>query len=365
MSPKYDFAVVGGGPAGSAIAILLAQAGARVALVEKGTFRSFRVGEHLAPSVGGALNALGCEREALAECASPAPGISARWRDGEPSFRLYMQHARTAGLNVTRNAFDRMLFERASAVGAATCQETARVSFVRTTSGWTVAFEHGGERHALRARMLVDASGRRSVVARSMGARWMRLGALKAIVMLAPRATDDPVEDRTLAVESVPQGWLSQAPLQDHGVVTLYTLPDTMGAHASPNTVVQEALRFSSLVRSRLPFDPLVYAGTWPAFPRVLCTPYGDDWFAIGEAAAAYDPISGHGVAFALETAFRASEMALSDLSLAVLGPVYRDALTARHDEHVRRREEIYREAGERFPNAPFWSRIVGTPVAT
>jgi flavin-dependent dehydrogenase len=105
----------------------------------------------------------------------------------------------------------------------------------------------------------------------------------------------------------------------------------------------------------------MVHVGTWPAFPRLLATPYGDGWFAVGEAAAAYDPISGHGVVFALETAFRASEMSLSDSPLAVLGPMYQDAIAWRYEDHLRRRDEIYREASDQFPHSPFWSRFADT----
>ena len=64
MDVTHDFIVVGGGPAGSAISILLAMSGARVALVEKGNYHAFRIGEHLPPAVRGALSALGCERAA-------------------------------------------------------------------------------------------------------------------------------------------------------------------------------------------------------------------------------------------------------------------------------------------------------------
>ena len=53
-----DFLVLGGGPAGSAFAILAARAGASVALIERRGYDKPRPGEHLDGSVRGALDAL-------------------------------------------------------------------------------------------------------------------------------------------------------------------------------------------------------------------------------------------------------------------------------------------------------------------
>ncbi|MCP3962127.1 MAG: FAD-dependent oxidoreductase, partial [bacterium] len=49
MNKTVDVAVVGGGPAGCTFAILAAQAGLKVALVEKETFPRHQIGESLLP----------------------------------------------------------------------------------------------------------------------------------------------------------------------------------------------------------------------------------------------------------------------------------------------------------------------------
>jgi flavin-dependent dehydrogenase len=362
MEVKHDFVVVGGGPAGSAISILLAMAGARVALVEKGDYGAFRIGEHLPPAVRGALSALGCETAAIAECAIDTPGIASRWKKSGPVFRPYFNHRGPVGLNVVRNAFDAMLFERAAAVGVATHAGTSKLAISALKPGWRVAFGERGDRRELRSRMLIDASGRQSIVARHLGSRWTRCGSTKAIAMVLPSAPGGPDEDQSLALESVPDGWLSFSPRPEGNVLTFYTVPNARRAsHDGAHALVHEALRASSLVRRRLlssDIGSMIHAGTWPAFPRLLKTPYGDGWFAVGEAAAAYDPISGHGVVFALETAFRGSEMALSDSTLGALGPKYQDAIAWRYEDHLRRREEIYREAADQFRESPFWSQF-------
>ncbi len=88
----------------------------------------------------------------------------------------------------------------------------------------------------------------------------------------------------------------------------------------------------------------------YPVFPRRLASAHGEDWFAVGDAALAFDPVSGQGISFAIETAFRAAEMACSSAPLTKLGPLYDEALRSRWLDHRDRRLDVYREAAPRFP---------------
>jgi len=81
------------------------------------------------------------------------------------------------------------------------------------------------------------------------------------------------------------------------------------------------------------------------AFPRVLDGIYGPDWLAIGDAAATHDPLSGHGIQYAFESAFRAAEIASSDMPLEQSGALYQEAILSRFESHMRNRELVYREA--------------------
>jgi flavin-dependent dehydrogenase len=86
---------------------------------------------------------------------------------------------------------------------------------------------------------------------------------------------------------------------------------------------------------------------------------YGADWFAIGDAAAAHDPLSGHGIQYAFETAFRAAEMASADTSLERLGAIYQEAITSRFTRHIENRARAYAEAAPRFPGSAFWREMI------
>jgi 2-polyprenyl-6-methoxyphenol hydroxylase-like FAD-dependent oxidoreductase len=152
-----------------------------------------------------------------------------------------------------------------------------------------------------------------------------------------------------LTVESCPVGWWSlSAGADDMLIATLYTssqMIKTVG-------VTHEMWWAHALGRSRSIARTLRQAGAtlietavYPAFPSRLSKLFGDGWIAIGDAAVAFDPLAGQGVAMAIDTAFRAFEAAGVDPSFRVLGPTYSDALHDRFDRHLVGRAKVYEEA--------------------
>ena len=82
---EFDLVVIGAGPAGSAVAITVARAGARVLLLDHNNDQSFKVGESLPPAANTVLQALGVTRQFLAAQHSPSCGVQSSW--GSPLLR--------------------------------------------------------------------------------------------------------------------------------------------------------------------------------------------------------------------------------------------------------------------------------------
>src|SRR2546425_6620544 len=186
----YDVAIIGGGPAGSTAAALLARAGRRVILFEREKFPRFHIGESLLPFSMKAFSRLGLHEkflragfikkfggEIVGACSET--GTKFYFKDG---YRSQTDHA----YQVTRGDFDKVLLDHAAECGAEVQEQTSvdRIEFKanEVTLFWKTRCpdEVGSARCAdrtsqrdvpttegrVRARYLIDASGRTSVLGR-------------------------------------------------------------------------------------------------------------------------------------------------------------------------------------------------------
>ena len=161
--------VVGGGPAGSTIAALLAEHGRDVILAEKGRHPRFHIGESLLPANAALFDRLGVRAEVErfgmtkygAEFVSPDHDHQAMI-DFAEAWDKSMPYA----WQVRRSELDELLFRNAAAKGARAL-EGCRVRKVEfDADGATVEAElDGGAKQTWRARFLVDATGRDTLLA--------------------------------------------------------------------------------------------------------------------------------------------------------------------------------------------------------
>src|SRR5438094_3321151 len=166
----YDAAIVGGGPAGSTAAALLARAGRRVIVFERDKFPRFHIGESLLPFSMKAFTRLGLHEkfsragfmkkfggEIVGACSES--GTKFYFKDG---FRSQTDHS----YQVTRGDFDKVLLDHAAECGAEVCEQTSvdRVEFSKDNV--ELAIKCNGSCHSIRARYVIDASGRNSVLGR-------------------------------------------------------------------------------------------------------------------------------------------------------------------------------------------------------
>ena len=122
-----DVLVIGGGPAGSTAAALLAQQGRQVTLVEKESHPRFHIGESLLPRNLDILERLGVLEQVRgigvhkpgAEFVSDRTGRSCAF-----PFAQALDRNRTHAWQVRRSEFDRLLFTNAGRLGATTMERT-------------------------------------------------------------------------------------------------------------------------------------------------------------------------------------------------------------------------------------------------
>jgi flavin-dependent dehydrogenase len=370
----FDAAVVGAGPAGSATARWLAQRGWRVALLERTRFEAPRIGESVAPNVQGSLRELGLWSEFLALAPLPSWGTCSLWGDAVRQSHSHLLNPYGCGWHVDRRAFDRMLARAAVTAGTSLFEGLALQRSVHRNGYWwlqTKPFTLQAEAtpQTLRARVLIDATGRRAQVARALGAQRILLDRL---VGVAVRWSGVNAAERShLLVEAAREGWWYSAPLpcgaqNDVGTMIAILMTDADLCGRLRLIVAerwQARLQSTQATRQRLDrahriSTPQVHCAQSQRLRRDGASDAGP-WLAVGDAALAVDPISGSGVPRALRTA-RAAADTVSDL--LARPRAWEGTLAAYEAErdkectsYLFERAQYY-SAEQRF-DTPFWQR--------
>jgi hypothetical protein len=177
---KREIIVIGGGPAGSTAAALLARSGHDVLLLEKARFPREHVGESLLPFCYGLFEDLGVLDE-MKQRFVRKPGVRFLNRDGTLSTTWCFNHVINdpsyRSFQVVRTEFDQMLLKNAIRLGA-DVREQVRVKDVDITTApdevTVQAEDQTGDTKTYRARFLIDASGRDALVGAKYGWRAVR-----------------------------------------------------------------------------------------------------------------------------------------------------------------------------------------------
>jgi flavin-dependent dehydrogenase len=173
---RCDVLVIGGGPAGSTAAALLAERGRRVVLLEKDVHPRFHIGESLLPQNLAVFERLGVLDE-IAAIGVYKPGAEfvsdERGKSVAFEFAKGLDPNYTYSFQVKRAEFDEILFRNAARRGAET-REGARVVEVELggdKGSRVTAVDASGARRIWHARFVVDASGRDTYLAGRLGTK--------------------------------------------------------------------------------------------------------------------------------------------------------------------------------------------------
>lgn len=352
---RFDILIVGGGPAGSAAAITLARAGARVAVVERSQYEGRRLGETLLPQVQVPLARLGVWERFLEQAPLPAPGLVCIWGSEDPYANDSLFNPFGPGWQIDRAGFDRMLASAATAAGAVLFTGARPQDCRQEEQEWRLVIPQQGEARLLRASFLLLTTGRASFLGELGPCRrlvWDRLvGAVRFLKVRAGEALDPRIW-----IEACEEGWWYSAALPEGGLVAAYMtdadlLPRAARSReAAWHRALLQAPYTAARVAAGYEAEPL-RLGSANSYLRVPAR--GPNWRAAGDAAAAFDPLSAQGIYQALESGIAAAEALLASRTRSGaegLGP--ERAFTT----YLRERQHYYRQEG-RWPHAPFWLR--------
>jgi len=357
----FDVLVVGGGPAGSALSLRLARAGCSVALLERTGYGEFRVGESLPPSAVPRLVRLGVWEAFLQTQPAAVYGVQSAWGSADLDSSSFLTHPYLNGWHVDRSRFDGMLSASAADAGTHVFNRTTACTVQRDRQGtWSVeAASPRGEIH-LRARFLVDASGRSGRLCTRLGVRRHSVDRMVGIAVTCSELCSDDVLPSL--IEARPLGWWYSAGLPSgsgRAIVVFFTDSDicARGGFAGSDGW-RRLLDESQHTRHRLKgclFS--AKARVFPSGTHALDRATGDLWVAIGDALTGRDPLSSSGIDFALASAERANELlhALAN-GASDSARAYNAGVQSDFANYLAQRSAYY-ALEDRWQDSPFWQR--------
>lgn len=316
VDPTYDVAVVGGGPGGSTAATFLSRGGLRVALFEREVFPRFHVGESLMPAVMYILEQLGV-REAV-ETRGFQVKYGAMFYDMEAAaeqtfYFLTGQPWPNYSFQVPRADFDAVLLDHARAAGVTVFQPATVEGAAFDAEGVTVTAVRERGPLALRARMLVDASGRSAFLASRQGRRQRipNLGKVALFAHFQGAARLSGKEEGNIRIYVFRDGWFWWIPLAGDltSVGAVMHGRTVQGWSGSLEDLFADMIRRCAPVATGLARARRITPVHREAnFSYVNAPVVGDRFLAVGDAITFVDPIFSGGVFIAMRTGQLAAE---------------------------------------------------------
>ncbi|HET9688101.1 MAG TPA: NAD(P)/FAD-dependent oxidoreductase [Pseudolabrys sp.] len=309
---ECDVVVIGGGPAGSTISSLLAQAGKRTVVLEKERFPRFHIGESLLP-----LNLPLFDRLGVADDVhrigvyKPGAELISDAHNAATTFRFADNPCLSIGhsYQVRRSEFDKVLLDNSRRLGAEVI-EGARVTEVDLNGGREarVTATDNHRTTTWSARFVVDASGRDTLLADRLGLKRINKSNNTAAVFGHFRNVPCRPGDKAgmITVHLFEHGWFWMIPLPEDvmSVGVVGTQAFFKSRKGSLDVLFANAVAATPSLAAHMtnaePLGPLTACADYSYDSRSYV---GDSHILVGDAAAFIDPLFSSGVMMAMSSA--------------------------------------------------------------
>ncbi|MEC8556208.1 MAG: NAD(P)/FAD-dependent oxidoreductase [Planctomycetota bacterium] len=322
MKDSYDVIVIGGGPAGCTAASLVTEGGQSTLLLERESVPRFHVGESLMPECYWPLQRLGMVDRMKSSKFTKKKSVQFVGASGRTSAPFYFEQndprENSTTWQVERADFDKMLWDRASELGA-DCHDETRVLDIlldddERCSGVKVRTKDG-EVKTIESKVVMDGSGQSSLIANKLGLREdipsLKKAAIWSYYKNAKRDEGDNAGATIVMHTTEKDSWFWYIPLSDD-VTSIgcvgdndYMLKQGMKSEERYNVELERCPGLQSRLEGAERCDKVHVAKEYSYWTHRHA---GDGWVLIGDAFGFIDPLYSSGVYFALVMGERAAD---------------------------------------------------------
>jgi flavin-dependent dehydrogenase len=362
MLTTTDVVIVGGGPAGAAIALALARRGLSPIVIEAQSTPKMKVGECLPPDINPLLNDFGLTERLLRRGNLPSHGNRFVWGSDSIQERDFIFGSAGTGWRLDRRSFEEELMSAAVEAGGRWQCGRRLTSISREKNHrymLTVTGPQGVDSY--QADFVVDATGRSAKLARSLNAHRVVYDRLIGIATyFAAPAPSSSEDDSFTLVEAVPSGWWYSSRLPGGKLIAVYMTDSDL---LDPDDRRSDGW-FTLLKQAKFTAERVFEYAEASTTPRILpahtvrlSTIAGEGWLAVGDSAVSFDPLASHGILMAVESGLRAASTIADYLSGGADNlRSYERIIDQAFAQYLLMRRDAY--LGEqRWPSEPFWRR--------
>ncbi|MFC4632507.1 NAD(P)/FAD-dependent oxidoreductase [Dokdonia ponticola] len=368
MTPiKTDILIIGGGIAGCIAAIALIDTHT-VTLIDKLEHPRERIGESLAPAAQRILK----ELDLLDDLQSHQEqlhiqnfGMQSYWGSDQVHIVDHLRNPDGLSLSLDRKKFENYLRKTAKKRGVRCLWSTKLHHSTFEANQWlvTTTSDVYNKQH-IKARFVIDATGRQSHFARSRGIKRIHLDKLMTCWMTLPNTETNKMS----TIAATENGWWYSTVIPNNKrVIAFQTDSDLIDKHIFKDLtsfikIAKENTQIAAILENNK--DAIQFHGTVAANSTRLEHVTGQQWAALGDAAISFDPLSSQGMFHAMANAMQLKTLLL-DVNIVdayttqkedIFQKTYTQQLNDIWDQYLHHKNLFY-SAETRWKEKPFWKR--------
>lgn len=354
----YDAIILGAGPAAFSTAISLSKLNCRSVILNKKTNGYITVGQNLDASCKTILSQLNLDPQSLDRVHLPVYHSVSLWDSQKPVWKDSLFNPNGHGWHLDRLNFDTCLLNISKQAGTdyIVCDS---INLREIKDQWQINFISEAGKQSLRCRFIIDCTGRSHFVSRKLSIPLLRYDSLISVTsLLSIDSNPAPTES---IIESSRDGWWYSACIPGNKrAISFFTNAKTnyFKEYTQLNTFYKK-INETSFLKNILQYpDPdklsdlnFQYANSEK--PACVC---GNNWISVGDAAAAFDPLSSQGISTALRMGIKAAGAVTAKLaSNSTAGlEAYEKTYSDLYTDYLDQRQKYYASVSA-WGTSDFW----------